>query len=278
MNRRRICAVLTAHNRREKTLGSLETYFAQGETHELRAVLMDDGSTDGTAAAIAEAFPRATVLVGDGSLYWNRGMAASFRHACEGDDDFYLWLNDDTILLPGAVNALLETYENASKKQGPVIVVGSTRDPVSAQHTYGGVRQTSSWHPGKFAMIAPDDGIQECDAMKGNIVLIPREVPGMVGGIDESFSHSMGDYDYGLRARRMGVRLVVGPGFQGECMRNPPGGRWDQAPTFRERLGKANSPKGLPLREWAYFLKKHGSIAWPLAWAVTYRRLFVGAR
>ena len=47
---RRVVAILTAHDRREMTLACLHSYFSQEVPGiELRAVLLDDGSSDGTA-------------------------------------------------------------------------------------------------------------------------------------------------------------------------------------------------------------------------------------
>ena len=94
----KICAVLTVFNRRQKTLSTLRSFFNQGQGLDLSAVLMDDGSTDGTTEAVQAEFHNVTVLKGSGSLYWNRGMAAAFKTACSFDVDYYLWLNDDTKL------------------------------------------------------------------------------------------------------------------------------------------------------------------------------------
>ena len=48
---------------------------------DLRAVVVDDASTDGTAIAVQQAFPWADVVSGSGALYWNRGMHEGFGRA-----------------------------------------------------------------------------------------------------------------------------------------------------------------------------------------------------
>jgi GT2 family glycosyltransferase len=271
-----ICAVLAAHNRRDKTLAALRAFFGQGGGFALSAVLMDDGSTDGTPEAVAEAFPDIALLRGDGSLFWNRGMARAFREARKRGADYYLWLNDDTLLDPGALERMWRDACQGDASSGG-IVVGSTRDPESGQLTYGGRRIVSRWHPGKFDLVAPrDDAVVPCDTMNGNVVLIPAAAADVVGDLDERFSHGMGDLDYGLRAVRGGVGLVVGRGFHGFCAKNPPGSDWHQAREMRQRLKRANSPKGLPMGEWAYFLRRHGNFLWPVAWLSTYRRILTG--
>ncbi len=269
----KICAVLTAFNRREKTLGSLRSFFNQKGDVDLSAVLMDDGSTDGTTAAVRSEFRNVTVLQGNGSLYWNRGMAEAFKEACAQGADYYLWLNDDTTLYSDALSALLEDAASIGNSLGSIII-GSTKDPQTGAFTYGGMRTISKWHAGKFARLEPSSELQACDTMNGNIVLISVAAAELTGNLDPVFSHCMGDYDYGLRAGCAGASVVAGRGFHGDCSRNPPGSAWYDAPTIRGRCQRVNTPKGLPMSEWAYFLSKHGGATWPLAWLSTYRRIF----
>ena len=274
--RPKICAVLTVYNRRQKTLNTLKSFFKSGDGFDLTAVLMDDGSTDGTADAVCAEFPEVAVLRGSGALYWNRGMAQAFQQACRCGADYYLWLNDDTELYPQAVAMLLEDAQSIDNPHG-CIIIGSLKDPTTGLLTYGGVRCNSRWHAGSFERIAPQDEIQPCDAMNGNVVLVSAAAAQVTGAIDVRFSHSMGDYDYGLRAVRAGVTVVSGHGFHGECPRNPWGTLWYESRSLRERCKRVNTPKGLPMKEWAYFLRKHGGASWPLAWLMTYRRILTGS-
>jgi len=271
----RICAVLSAFNRRDKTIAALEAFFGQEGDFELSAVLMDDGSTDGTGEAVQSQFKDVTVLKGDGSLFWNRGMSVAYKHALTLTKDYYLWLNDDSLLDSDALIRLVGDAVEVDAGKGS-IVVGSTRDPSTRLLTYGGLRSSSSWHPGKFSLIEPKEEPLHCDAMNGNIVLISDSAAECIGGIDEYFSHSMGDYDYALCANRLGVSVVVGSGLFGDCPRNPESASWDKQASILKRYRKATSVKGLPPREWAYFLKKHGNYLWPFAWISTYRRILLG--
>jgi GT2 family glycosyltransferase len=271
----RLCGVLTSYNRREKTLSALRSFFAQGQGMELSAVLMDDGSEDGTTTAVQAEFPQVIVLKGDGSLYWNRGMAVAYKVAFSLGADYYLWLNDDTKLYPNALSSLLMDDQSICNPTGSIII-GSTQDPDTGALTYGGVRAISKWHMGKFMHVEPSSELQSCDAMNGNIVLISDSATRSIGEMDWRFSHAIGDFDYGLRAVCAGVSLVLGRGVHGTCARNPAGSAWYECQTMRGRLQRVNTPKGLPMKEWAYFLRRHGGLTWPLAWLATYRRIITG--
>src|SRR3954466_15183881 len=88
----RISALITCHNRREKTVACLEALYKNSlPTALLTVVLVDDGSTDGTSEAVAEQFPDVIIHRGDGSLFWNKGMHIAHTIAEKLDPDFYLW-------------------------------------------------------------------------------------------------------------------------------------------------------------------------------------------
>lgn len=258
-------------------MAALRAFFAQEGDFVLSAVLMDDGSADQTSEAVRNEFDAVEVLRGDGTLFWNRGMAAAYEAARAANvADHYLWLNDDTLIYANTLNRLVEDSKLVANG-GRAIIVGSTLDPEEKCHTYGGLITDSYWHPGKFRRLEPlQERMLPCATMNGNIVLISRQAADSVGGIDLRFSHSMGDFDYGLRASRLGIPVWIGSGYHGECPRNPYGSSWVERATIRERYKVVNTPKGLPMREWAYFLRKHGNAMWPLYWLSTYRRIFTG--
>ena len=88
---RRVVAILAAHNRREMTLVCLRSYFTQEAPGiELRAAVVDDGSSDGTGDAVATAFPAAEVISASGDLFWARGMATAEASAMRSDPDYLL--------------------------------------------------------------------------------------------------------------------------------------------------------------------------------------------
>jgi len=111
MTRDRIAVLITCHNRKPKTLACLTALFNQTPPSSATTdvYLVDDGSTDGTAEEVHQAYPQVKILQGDGSLFWNGGMRKAFSEALKYDYDYYLWLNDDTILYPEAIASLLTT-------------------------------------------------------------------------------------------------------------------------------------------------------------------------
>jgi GT2 family glycosyltransferase len=262
----RIAALLTCHNRREKTLACLAALYVARDRNPglgLRVYLTDDASTDGTADAVRAFDPEIQVIHGLGDLYWNRGMVAAWRAALDSGEryDAFLLLNDDTLIDPEALEVLLRTAETVDTT---AIVVGAVRDPQSGELAYGGVRRTSRCHPGRTVRLPVSTEPQDADTFNANCVLVPAGCVERIGTLDPVFRHAMGDFDYGLRAREAGMRVVVAPHTVGACARNEMTGSWrDRNLSMRERLRLLNSPKGLPYREWQEYLRRHGA---PLPW------------
>jgi GT2 family glycosyltransferase len=261
-----IAVLLTSYNRRAHTLKCLESLHATAIPGiGVNIYLVDDASRDGTAEAVAAAYPNVEITIGSGDLFWGGGMRLAFNRAVQAHPDFLLWLNDDVVLDSNALERLLAAYATLGAQRQPLsIVVGSTRDPQTGGTTYGGVQRTSRWRRMAFSIVEPTDTPQPCETMTGNIVLIPRSVYSVVGNIDERFTHAMGDFDYGLRACSAGCQVFVAPGHFGMCRLNPREGTFrDTTLSRRERLRRAHLMKGLPPAEWATMCRRHAGPLWP---------------
>jgi GT2 family glycosyltransferase len=264
----RLAVILTCHNRREKTLTCLDALARSAVVAavDFHAYLVDDGCSDGTGEAVKQKFPRTTVILGSGALFWNGGMRLGFREALRRVHDHYLWLNDDTELFPDALAELFAAYRWVVDRTGePGIIAGTVTDREGNAPSYGGMRQTKAWHPLAYELVTPGVEPIECDTMNGNCVLIPHPVAKSVGNLDAEFVHTMGDMDYGLRARRLGARVWVMAGYAGLCARNAASGSYrDTALPVTQRLKRLVSPKGMPWRSWLVYAKRHAGVLWPI--------------
>lgn len=215
-----IATLLTCHNRRANTLACLEALYAcelpQG--YALDVFLLDDGSTDGTGDAVRKHYPAVNVIQGDGNLYWNRGMHLAWETAAKSKEfDYYIWLNDDTTVFKNCLTALLFSASSTNNK---AIIVGTTcAESDQQQITYGG-------RTAEGELIVPTNETLGCNYFNGNIVLIPHMVYKKVGLNDYRFHHALGDFDYGLRASKMGIKLFVAPNILGFCEKHPYDPKW----------------------------------------------------
>lgn len=252
----KIAALLTCHNRREKTLVCLRSLFAANKNSDV--YLTDDGCTDGTAQAVKAECPNVHIVEGDGTLFWSRGMYTAWKAAIKGDYDYYLWLNDDIRLYPFFLEELFKSYKDA--KSSPCIVSGLIGDSNNTQKViYGGSND-------KKRLLGETGEPQDITYMNGNVVLVPRDVVKKIGIIDSVFHHDLGDVDYGLTAKENNIRVVtttriIALGYSNNYCRVR---KWGT--TLKARFQKLNTPLGSPIKLNFYFRKKHFGLFKALAY------------
>lgn len=271
---RKIAALAASYNRKELTLASLQSLFAQrGVTSfDLTVFLVDDASPDGTAEAVASQFPQVRLLHGDGNLFWNGAMRVAFDAAMREGFDAYLWFNDDSRFYADALSTLLACAEQAAGRGADAIVAGAMRNPLTGDTTYGGYKKRTHGLRWRLETLEPNPSAAlPCDTVNGNFTLVPASITRVLGNLDETFTHQFGDVDYGLRASKSGFPLLLAPGHLGECFTNSDKHTWqDRSWPRKKRWAHLMSPKGAPVREWFHFTRRHYGWRWPLYAASPY--------
>ncbi|STR45532.1 glycosyltransferase family 2 protein [Iodobacter fluviatilis] len=262
-----VIAVLTSFNRKEKTIKSLAFFESAAKAAGLTysAVLVDDASTDGTAQAVEQSHAWVRVIRGSGNLYWCRGMALAITEALKEESGHILWLNDDTDLNENALKIMsgagLE-LKNIYGKSG--IIVGCTTSDGS-DVSYGGLKSISAFRKFSYQRVYQEHASIECDAMNGNAVLIAREDVQKIGNLDIKYEHAMGDIDYALMAKKLGIKIFTAPEIVGVCGQNSDKGTSKDASLgMLTRWEKMLSRKELPPKSWLHFTFKHGGVLAPL--------------
>ncbi len=199
-------------NNAPDTLACLET-LARLTYPSYRLLTVDNGSTDGSAMRIAEAFPQAELL----PLPENRGFAggynAGMRYALEHGADFVFILNNDTLAPPDLLEPLVEAaappdvaataplifYADAPER---VWSAGAGRNPWTLELTE---------NHGRAAGFEQQEQPAEREFLSGCALLLKREALEKVGLFDEGFFIYYEDSDYSLRLRQAGYRLLLVP-------------------------------------------------------------------
>jgi GT2 family glycosyltransferase len=267
-----IAVLATCFNRKDMTLAGLAAMRSAMGGLDYRVFLVDDGSTDGTGAAVAAAHPEVKVIRGDGSLFWNGGMRKAWLSAIPDAPDYYLWWNDDLAMVPDSIAELMAFQKAKEAEHGPkVIVIGKVADPQSGAVTYGGYVRPPGISRLRF-LRAPEGG-GPCDTMNGNCVLIPARAVQDVGVHSDRFTHSSGDVDYGLRAREAGYKLFQSPHVVGYTPYNAAIHAKRARLTWSTRRFILHDPKGIPVKEWLYFCRMHGGLIWPVNFIYRYIKI-----
>jgi len=214
----KLSILVPIHNRRDVTLHFLEQLHSlQWGGVGLNVVIVDDGSTDGSAVAVRERFQDVTVLKGDGQLWWTGAINLGVRFLLErytDAGDYVLIMNDDLELDPGFFAPLLGiANENAGALVSSITVHKSER---RERILTAGFRRAGRYDDVRTLHVGEDpdrDELEEiihCDMLTGASLLVPLQVFREIGLFDErNFPHNWGDLEFTLRAALKGYSCLV---------------------------------------------------------------------
>jgi GT2 family glycosyltransferase len=175
-----IFVAIPVHNRVAFTLECLASIEAQARA-DVRVIVADGGSTDGTADAIADKFPETVLLRGGGDWYWTAATNRAVEAALEAAGSVMLSDEDGTV----ADGGVLVSWPTAAFR---TLSRGLTLKELGA--------------------ITPR--LQPVDVLSGRGTLIPIDVFKTVGTFDEhALPHYGADYEYSRRAAQRGFELLV---------------------------------------------------------------------
>lgn len=213
-----LSVVILSWNTKALTLACLRALFAETPRHAREVIVVDNGSHDGSADAIAAAFPQVQLLRNaDNRLY----AAGNNQGAAAARGEFLCTLNSDTEVRPGALDRLVD-YLREHQDHGAVAPRlvdpdGSVQHACQRFPTLLTALCFDSW----WGSFWPGKVVQDRYLMRDFDHLQSRDVdqpPGAVfvmrlaewrhyGGLDETLSLFYNDVDLSRRLWRDGRRI-----------------------------------------------------------------------
>jgi GT2 family glycosyltransferase len=201
-------------NRKDDTLACLESL--QHITYPtFETVLVDNGSTDGSVAAVQAFFPEVAILETGENLGFTGGNNIGMRHALGHGADYILLLNNDTEVAPDFLRRLADATETDSLigMAGPTIYYHQRPEIIWSA---GGA---IDWQRGSTRMLGLDERdvgqfgseSRPVDFVTGCALLVRRRVLQQVGLLDERFFAYYDETEWCARAARAGFKIVHVP-------------------------------------------------------------------
>ena len=179
-------------------------------------VVVDNGSSDNTAAQVAQHLPQALWLPLPANLGFgaanNRGVAATATpsglgrqdsHSGQAGTDFVLLLNPDCTVEPGALDALVATADRHpdAAAVAPLLLDRQGRPDISYR-----------WRTDRWASHGPGADATCCVGFaSGACLLVRRAAMARIGGFDESFFLYYEDDDLCIRLQQQCGALLLEP-------------------------------------------------------------------
>lgn len=192
----------------------------------MRVIVVDNGSENDEAAAIRDEFGDfAELIESAGNLGFAGGANLGIKRALEGDCDYVLLLNNDTVVDAAFLTELVKGVETMQPGVAAVCPTTLFYDRKDVIYSTGGryslwrgsARQIRrgkrwSWEPesksGKrwASVSVPVDMVMRRDYADGVCMLIPRQAIERVGMLDEEYFNYWEETDWCARARGAGLR------------------------------------------------------------------------
>lgn len=211
---KKVALVTPVYNRRETTLQALRSLARINKTGlDVKIIVVDDGSTDGTSAAIRRDFPAVEIITGDGTLHYAAGTNRGFEAALKDQSDYIVAMNDDAIFHQEFLQRLI-----ACAEQNPRSIVGALLLLWDEPHKVFQVApRWNTWRggwdlPADLTALTIKKTPFEVEGLVGNCLLYPRRAIEETGLMDEkNFPHGWGDIQYTTKMKKLGWRLLIEP-------------------------------------------------------------------
>ncbi len=252
-----VSALVVSHNAKDRLLQSLSAFFASADI-PVEAVVVDNDSSDGSAAAVTDEFPQATVLVQSKNLGYGRGANIGLER-CRGR--FVLLLSPDVSVDPQCVGRMADFLLTRPDvgAVGPRLVLSNGRLDPDARRAFPipstlfyetvGLSRLFPKSPrfGRHNMgHLPDTEVHEMDAGSAACLMLRMSALDRVGFFDPRYFMYGEDLDLCYRLRLGGWKVFYVPSARATRQARP-------APSERRRQIEYERHRAL----WMYHYKHH---------------------
>ncbi|WP_313916873.1 glycosyltransferase [Tahibacter sp.] len=204
-----VSIVIPVYNKIAYTLACLKSLSTHAATASFEVIVVDDGSSDDTAERLADVESVRTIRNAQ-----NLGFVGSCNAgAAAAQGEYVLFLNNDTVVTPGWLEALLRCF---AEEPDAGLVGAKLVYPDGRLQEAGGIvfRDGSGWNYGRFEDPADPryNFRREADYCSGAAILLRRALFEQLGGFDMRYAPAYyEDTDLAFAVRAAGLKVYYEP-------------------------------------------------------------------
>lgn len=203
--------ILVNHRRATDTIECVRS-LRQSTYKGFELIIVDNGSGDESIDQLRRECPEARLIVNESNMGFAEGNNAGIREST--GSEFILLLNNDTIVDPAALSALVQTLKNdpAAAIVGAKIyyfdrpnVLWFAGGHFNQHSTFGGHDGLNEEDCGAY------DTLRPCDFVTGCCLLFRRQLVNRVGLLERSYFAYLEDVEFCIRTRAASYLVMYQP-------------------------------------------------------------------
>ena len=278
-----VTVVVLSWNGREDTLACLRS-LAAATYPKLGVLVVDNGSSDGSADAVAAAYPDVVLIRLDTNLGFAGGMNVGIAAALSCGAEMVMLLNNDTEVEPGFLEPLADALEAGGDTSAACSQIVFRDDPARVWYAGASFRPRRGHHGSNRGYGGPRLATTTppfvTDRACGGAMLVRAGALVELGDFDESLFAYAEDTDWSLRSARAGWKVMVVPASVVRHAVSAASGGASSPDTlyYSLRNGLVVAERWAPLGPLRTWLRRGEAVAAHLAQALGSGRRKAGAR
>lgn len=216
-----VSIIVIAHDVRDEVDACLRSVDEHSGPIEVETILVDNGSSDGTVAFVAERFPATRIV----ALQRNEGGSARNHGLRIATGRYVMFLDSDALLTKGTLGSLIAfmdsrpdvglvgprltypdgTLQPSARRLPPLVLPFLRRPPLGRWFEHG---KTVSRH---LMLDVPVDGPREAEYVIGACQCFSAAAQAAAGELDPRIPFAPEDIDWCLSVREAGYRIAYLP-------------------------------------------------------------------
>jgi GT2 family glycosyltransferase len=210
----RVLVLILSYNGKYLLEECISSYLTN-EYSNYKLVVIDNGSSDGTEEWVNQHFPQVFVLRTEKNLKYSGGFNFGLQYAFDQEKADYVLITNNDVKADGQIISSLVNVAVTDPKIGFVMGKVYFYDHPDTFQTVGKKEDPILWNSGHIGNGQKDQGqfdkIEERAFCDDIYWLVNRKLYEQTGGYDTEFAFQGEDFDWQVRAKKAGFRIMYCP-------------------------------------------------------------------